>query len=40
MKTSLYNQKAEVIGEIELNPKIFDVKPNMHLLAVSTLFRA
>ena len=33
MKTSLYNQNGEVTGEIELNPKIFDVKPNMHLLA-------
>ncbi len=33
MKTNLYNQKAEVIGEVELNPKIFDVKPSSHLLA-------
>lgn len=33
MKTVIYNQKAENIGEIELNPKIFDVKPNTHLLA-------
>lgn len=36
MKTVIYNQKAENIGEIELNPKIFDVKPNMHLLAEAT----
>ncbi len=33
MKVNLYNQKAEVVGEIELNPKIFEVKPNEHLLA-------
>ena len=33
MKTSLYNQKAEVIGEVELNSKIFEVKPKVHLLA-------
>ncbi len=33
MKAPLYNQKAEVIGEIELNSKIFEVKPKQHLLA-------
>jgi len=33
MKTSLYNQKGENVGEVDLNPKIFDVKPNEHLLA-------
>ena len=33
MNTHLYNQNAEKIGEIELNPKIFEVKPNEHLLA-------
>ncbi len=33
MKTSLYNQKGEIIGDVELNAKIFDVKPSMHLLA-------
>ncbi len=33
MKTSLYNQKGEIIGDIELNSKIFDVKPSIHLLA-------
>jgi large subunit ribosomal protein L4 len=33
MKVTLYNQKAETIGEIELNPKIFEVKPSIHLLA-------
>ncbi len=36
MKTSLYNQKAEVIGDIELNSKVFAVKPNSHLLAEAT----
>jgi large subunit ribosomal protein L4 len=33
MKTTLYNQKGETIGDVELNSKIFDVKPNEHLLA-------
>jgi large subunit ribosomal protein L4 len=33
MKVPVYNQKAEAVGEIDLNPKIFEVKPNMHLLA-------
>ncbi len=33
MKVNLYNQKGEVIGDVELNSKIFDVKPNAHLLA-------
>ncbi len=33
MKTSLYNQQGEVIGEVELNSKIFEVKLNEHLLA-------
>lgn len=33
MKTPLYNQQAEKIGEVELNPKIFEVKPSIHLLA-------
>jgi large subunit ribosomal protein L4 len=33
MKTSLYNQKGENVGEVDLNPKIFEVKPNEHLLA-------
>ncbi len=35
MKVSLYNQKAEVIGDIELNSKIFEVKPEEHLMAES-----
>jgi large subunit ribosomal protein L4 len=33
MKVSLYNQNAEAVGEIELNSKVFEVKPNKHLLA-------
>ncbi len=33
MKTSVYNQKGEVVGDIELNSKIFEVKLNKHLLA-------
>jgi large subunit ribosomal protein L4 len=33
MKANLYNQKGEAIGDIELNSKIFEVKPNNHLLA-------
>jgi len=33
MKVNVYNQKAEVVGDIELNSKIFEVKPNTHLLA-------
>ena len=33
MKTSVYNQKGEVVGDVELNAKVFEVKPNNHLLA-------
>src|ERR1035437_7387188 len=33
MKANLYNQKGETIGDVELNSKIFEVKPNSHLLA-------
>lgn len=33
MKTTVYNQKGEVVGDVELNSKIFEVKPNRHLLA-------
>lgn len=33
MKVKVYNQKAEVIGDVELNPQIFEVKPKKHLLA-------
>ncbi len=33
MKVNLYNQKGEVVGDVELNSRIFEVKPNEHLLA-------
>lgn len=33
MKVNLYNQKAEVVGEVELNSNIFEVKGEEHLLA-------
>lgn len=33
MKATLYNQKGESVGEVQLNEKIFGVKPKMHLLA-------
>ncbi len=33
MKVTLYNQKAENIGEVELNSKIFEVKASRHLLS-------
>lgn len=33
MKIPVYNQKAEQIEDIEVNPKVFDVKINKHLLA-------
>lgn len=33
MKAVVYNQKAENIGEVDLNPAIFAVKPSLHLLA-------
>lgn len=32
MKTPLYNQKAENIGDVELNAKIFEVKSSLHLI--------
>ncbi len=32
MKTKLYNQKLEASGELDLNPKIFDVKPVAELV--------
>jgi large subunit ribosomal protein L4 len=35
MKVPVYNQKAEPVGEIELNAKIFEVKPSLHLMAES-----
>jgi large subunit ribosomal protein L4 len=33
MKANVYNQTGEVVGDIELNSKIFEVEPNEHLLA-------
>jgi len=33
MKTTVYNQIGEKVGDVELNSKIFDVKPKAHLLA-------
>ncbi len=40
MKISVYNQNAEVTGEIELNDKIFGVKPTLHLLAEAVRIQA
>jgi large subunit ribosomal protein L4 len=33
MKVQVYNQNAEAVGEIEINDKIYAVKPSLHLLA-------
>ena len=33
MKVPVYNQKAEIVGDVELSSKIFEVKPKAHLLA-------
>lgn len=40
MKISVYNQKAEVVGEIELNDKIYGIKPTLHLLAEAVRIQA
>lgn len=40
MKISVYNQKAEVVGEMDLNDKIFGVKPSIHLLAEAVRIQA
>lgn len=40
MKISVYNQKAEVVGEIDLNEKIFGVKSSIHLLAEAVRIQA
>lgn len=40
MKISVYNQNAEVTGEIELNDKIFAIKPTLHLLAEAVRIQA
>lgn len=33
MKVPVYNQQGAQVGDVELNSKIFEVKPNQHLLA-------
>ncbi len=33
MKVAVYNQKGEAVGKTDLNPKIFEVKLNEHLLS-------
>jgi large subunit ribosomal protein L4 len=40
MKTPLYNQKAETIGDVELNAKIFDVKSSLHLVTEAVRVQA
>ncbi len=40
MKIAVYNQSAEQTGEIDLNDKIFGVKPTLHLLAEAVRIQA
>lgn len=40
MKISVYNQKAEIVGEIDLNDKIYAIKPSIHLLAEAVRVQA
>jgi large subunit ribosomal protein L4 len=40
MKVAVYNQQAEKTGELELNSKIFEVKPSLHLLAEAVRIQA
>ncbi len=40
MKVTIYNQNAESVGEIEVNDKIFAVKPSIHLLAEAVRIQA
>lgn len=40
MKISVYNQNAEVVGEIDLNDKIYAVKPSIHLLSEAVRIQA
>lgn len=40
MKIPVYNQKAEVVGEVELNDKIYAVKPSLHLLSETVRIQA
>jgi large subunit ribosomal protein L4 len=35
MKVSVYNQEGKTVGEVELSAKLFEVKPNEHLMAES-----
>ncbi|HYF05796.1 MAG TPA: 50S ribosomal protein L4 [Patescibacteria group bacterium] len=35
MKTTVYNQQAQSIGDFDLSEKVFSVKPNLHLMAES-----
>lgn len=40
MKTALYNQKAEKVGDIDLNAKIFEVKGSLHLVTEAVRVQA
>jgi large subunit ribosomal protein L4 len=40
MKTALYNQKAEKVGDIDLNAKIFEVKGSLHLITEAVRVQA
>ena len=40
MKTPLYNQKAEKVGDVELNARIFDVKSSLHLVTEAVRIQA
>ncbi len=33
MKVSVYNQEGKAVGDVELNAKVFEVKPSLHVLA-------
>ena len=40
MKVKVYNQNAEIVGEQDLNPAVFDVKANealIHQVAVAQM---
>jgi len=40
MKVTVYNQTGEKVGDVELNSKIFEVKPSLHLMAESVRIQA
>lgn len=40
MKVAVYNQNGESVGEVELNDKIFGVKPSLHLMAEAVRIQA